>query len=81
MRMPGRPKPQKALREPRVWLALCRQCHEEMGDYSLWPLARQLACRVHWEVVRLVWVFNDLRGRAQTDMTVNDVLEWLNRPV
>lgn len=35
----------KAVRDRRAWLVLCRACHDEMGNYRLWPPERQLAVK------------------------------------
>lgn len=37
---------QKAIQYRACWLALCRACHELLGDYSIWPPARQVALKL-----------------------------------
>jgi hypothetical protein len=71
------PARERCLREPRLWLALCRPCHDAMDDYSQWPLARQIACRILWELGQTVWVCNEVRGRPQTALTVDEILVFL----
>ncbi|SVB67426.1 uncharacterized protein METZ01_LOCUS220280 [marine metagenome] len=46
-------------------LHLCRDCHEEMGDYSRWPVERQLVLKQlvdpeGYDLDR----FNQIRGRS-----------------
>lgn len=69
-----------AVKEPCTWLALCRQCHDAMGDYSVWPIVRQLALKQDrdedfYDLAK----FNALRGRAQDAITQSEVdqhREW-----
>lgn len=75
--IPRGPAREKALREPRSWLAVCRICHDELDDFVQWPIARQIAVRMYWEIEQTCFIINELRCRAQTDCTPSDVLEWL----
>ena len=63
------------LGEPRLLLSVCRECHERLDNTAVWTVAKQIAIRIHAEIARTVWVANDVRGRAQTDVTVEDVWE------
>ena len=68
----------KAVSEPCTWLALCRMCHNDMGDYSQWPLTRQLALKLIVDGDRLdLKKFNRIRGRADTAITLSDVAKHL----
>lgn len=40
------PYREKALRVPALWMALCRGCHDKMGDTRVWPIERQLALKL-----------------------------------
>lgn len=58
-----------AVEEPCCWLALCRKCHREMDDYSIWPIARQLALKLIADPNRFdLDRFNEIRGDEVTDM-------------
>lgn len=39
------PARRKAVDSPAAWLVVCRQHHDEMGDYSVWPVVAQLALK------------------------------------
>lgn len=62
----------------RALLRVCGQCHEEMDDYSQWPIARQAAVKLvadpKWFCLETLC---ELRGRAKTDLTIVEVAEWL----
>ena len=67
-----------AVRERCCWLLLCRPCHEEMDDYSIWPLTRQLALKlisdpIYFSPER----FNEIRGRAPGAITLSEVVVHL----
>ena len=68
----------ESLRQECCWLALCRKCHDEMGDYSVWPITRQLACKLLATPdsfdLRLV---NELRGRDEQAIEMAEVVKWL----
>ena len=56
----------KAQSERCCLLHLCRSCHEEMGDYSKWPVERQLILKEladpdGYDLGR----FNKIRGRKK----------------
>ena len=62
-----------------AWLCLCPECHEHMGDYSEWPLSRQLALKLlrdpqHFNLKRI----NEIRGRADTGILMFEVVKWLD---
>lgn len=69
---------QAALVERCSWLALCRGCHELMGDYSVWPVERQCALKMlvdpkHFDLLKIC----ELRGRAPTAITMEDIKPYL----
>lgn len=73
------PNREEALKHRCAWLLLCRGCHDEMDDYSVWPLARQLALKLladpgHFSLEE----FNLIRGRAPTAITLADIVPFLN---
>jgi cytochrome c553 len=68
------PSRKQAVQERACWLLVCRRCHEELGDYSKWPLARQLALKLlqdreHFDLRK----FNVIRGRAPNAITMREV--------
>jgi hypothetical protein len=57
-----------------AWLALCRRCHDALGDYSIWPVVRQYALKQIVDPIaydRLL--LNRLRGRAPDSITTQEV--------
>jgi len=67
-----------AFAEPATWLTLCRYCHQEMGDYSVWPLTRQLALKLVVDPTRFdLVIFNRVRGRADTAIELADITKHL----
>lgn len=66
----------KAIGEPCCWLHLCVKCHEEMGDYSLWPIARQMALaelvNPHFDREQI----NRLRNRDPNAICQTELDEW-----
>ena len=71
------PARSQAYKNPRLWMSLCRTDHEDMGCLRTWPLAKQVACKIVYEMRKTVWDLNEARGRAQTDVTVEDVLKYV----
>lgn len=63
-----------ALQLPQLWLAVCRKCHDNLDDVQAFPSAKQLSYRIMHDIRRAVFTLNEARGRAQTDVTVNDVI-------
>ena len=75
---------QKALKEPVAWLRVCGRCHEQLDDYQIWPIARQLALKKvcdlqHYDRVQV----NRLRGRqdgavteAEVDAFMDSIPRW-----
>ena len=63
-----------SLGERCTWLHLCRPCHEEMGDYSKWPIVRQLAVKklADPEGYDLA-AFCVIRGRAEGAINEDEV--------
>jgi len=60
------------LGEPCTWLALCRDCHDAAGDYSEWPITRQLAAKLLADPGRFdLRRFNEIRGRAPGAITLS----------
>ncbi len=67
-----------AVKHRCCWLSLCRQCHEEMDDYAVWPLTRQLAVKLlkdpeYFDLLK----FNSIRGRAPGAITLAEVVAHL----
>lgn len=68
----------KAKLDRHAWLWLCRSCHESMGSLAVWPIARQMACKLlsdpeYFDLERIC----ELRGRAVTDVQMYEVVEYL----
>ena len=72
------PARHKALQERCCLLHLCRAHHDELGDYSQWPISRQLALKKWADPEfynrRLV---NEIRGREPEAITEEEVMYWL----
>ena len=67
-----------AYAERCTWLRLCRECHEQMGDYSVWPIERQLALKLSRDAAFYsTRVFNEIRGRAAFAVNIRDVVPYL----
>lgn len=68
-----------ALKYRAAWLAVCRTpCHDDLDDYEKWPISKQCAAKLvadpeHFDLK----VINQLRGRAETALTLADVAQWL----
>lgn len=69
------PARSKAVRLPRLQMVLCRTCHEAMSSKELWPVARQLAKRLEWEIVESIEELAEARGDRLVDW--KEVIEWL----
>jgi 5-methylcytosine-specific restriction endonuclease McrA len=68
----------ESIRHPCAWMALCRPCHEEMGDYSQWPITRQLACKLLATPEQFdLAMINELRGRSEQAIEWSEVTKWL----
>lgn len=71
------PYREESLRYRAVWLAVCRKCHDELDDASVWPITRQLAVKLlgdpdGFDICRV----NTIRAdRGPIDMA--DVVSWL----
>jgi hypothetical protein len=68
---------EKALRHRAAWLAVCRECHEELGDYRAWPITRQLAVKLladpwHFDLA----VVNEIRSDREP-IELAEVTKWL----
>ncbi|MCI0536112.1 MAG: hypothetical protein L0Z50_12880 [Verrucomicrobiales bacterium] len=70
---------ERSLERPELWLAVCRECHEELGDAKRWPPARQLAERTLWGLQWACAMLNEARGRAADATGIGDVLKYLGR--
>jgi len=60
------------------WLAVCGDCHDLLGDYSRWPIERQLAMKLlsdpeHFDLVKV----NRIRGRADGAIVLADIVCFL----
>jgi len=68
----------RAKLNPITWLALCRSCHDEMDDYSIWPLERQCAVKFLRDYQRFdLEELNAVRGRAPHAITMEDIIAYL----
>ena len=72
------PHRRKAIQHRCTWLAVCRDCHEELDNYSIWPLTRQLAVKLlhdgkHFDLP----TFNVIRGRDEGAIEIEDVTKHL----
>lgn len=71
----------QAIQHRFCWLSLSDYCNQyEFTNYAKWPLERQLALkwihdREHLDLV----AFNRLRGRADSAITMADVIPWICR--
>ena len=68
------PARHKAIKEPCAWLLLCRPCHNEMHDRTIWSITRQLALKKkmdpdNYDRIRV----NELRGRHPEAITEEEV--------
>ena len=66
----------KAVLDICNWIATCRDCHEDLGDYSIWPIVDQYALKYlrdpeYYDRVRI----NALRGRAPDAISEEEVRE------
>ena len=66
------PSREQAFKDADTWLGLCHTCHEAMGGYTEWPVARQIALKM---VVVLDAVNGARSGRAQTSL--DEIIEHL----
>jgi hypothetical protein len=70
------PSRKEAYHNRAAWLLLCRQCHDEVGNYMLWPIARQLAVKLVADPDYFdLEVVNRLRGRDKDAITMQEVKE------
>jgi hypothetical protein len=73
--IPRGPSRVTAVRDPDAWNTACRSCHDnELGDYSKWPIAKQIARK--WLEV-LESINHHREGRAQT--SPEEVLQHLQQ--
>ena len=64
--------------DPATWLVLCRNCHEKLGDYRLWPIARQLALKLVADPQRFdLAKINSIRGRSEGAIDMADIASYL----
>jgi hypothetical protein len=65
----------RAINRRIAWLALCRKCHDQFADASLWPVDMQLALKAMWDADYLdVPGVNELRGRAVNAIDTRDMV-------
>jgi hypothetical protein len=73
------PAREASLEKSEVVLAVCRKCHDLLGDYSKWPVTRQLAVKFLRSPMLLnLEVVNRIRGRDENAITLDDVVKWLS---
>lgn len=72
------PARSKSVKLRSCWLAVCRPCHEALGDYRAWPIAKQLALKLvrDPEFFDLAEV-NHTRGRAANAIELKDLAAYL----
>lgn len=74
---------EKALAERCTWLPTCTYCNQHKLDgYQEFPIVRQLALK--WVLDRESFdllLFNEIRGRAPTAITMADVIPWICREI
>jgi hypothetical protein len=65
----------KAIDKPYACLVACWPCNrDDLNDATKWPIAKQLACLlVNNPLAFDLAAFNELRGRAETAVTMKDV--------
>ena len=71
---------EKSLDKEFAVLAVCRTCHDDLGNYAIWPVSRQLALKVirSPELFGLNFdVVNELRGNSETEFECADVFKHL----
>ena len=59
-------------------LLLCRVHHDAMGDYSIWPIARQLARKLlvdpeYFDLEKIC----EIRGYGKDEFTLTDIVKYL----
>lgn len=63
---------------PELQLAVCRTpCHDDLDDLKLWPPERQMFARMMYDLKAELLTLNELRGRAETAITIRDVVQYL----
>lgn len=74
-----RAKSSKSVEHRCAWLCLCRTCHrEEVGDYSRYPISRQLALKLVTDPEAFdLDKINELRGNDPNEFTMADVARHL----
>jgi hypothetical protein len=61
-----------------TWLAVCQKCHQELDDYSKWPLSKQLSVKLLADAFHFnLEGFNAARDREETAIVLADVVKWL----
>ena len=68
----------KALYHRATWLGLCRTHHERMGDYSAWPIERQLALKLlvdpeYFDLAKIL----EIRGNCPNEFTMTGIVHFL----
>ena len=69
----------EALKHRACCLVVCDECNSgPLCDYSIWPIERQLAVKLltdpgHFDLL----LFNEIRGRAPTAITIADLVPFL----
>jgi hypothetical protein len=73
------PAREESLDKPEVVLAVCRKCHDQLGDARVWPVSRQIALKfLRSPLLVNPQIVNKLRGRADTALTWDDVVVHLD---
>lgn len=61
-----------------TWLALCRKCHDDLGDQREWPITRQLALKLLRDPGGFdLAAFNKIRDRDDDAITMSEIVKHL----
>ena len=66
--------------EPATWLAVCWRCNMyQLVDYSVWPIARQLACKLVMDSTNFdLDCVNSIRAGCHGRIDIVDVAKYLD---
>lgn len=68
---------EECLSHPRLQMALCRLCHDMIGDTKEWPIERQIAARIYWEMQQTITEACQVLRRADAAIECDGVLKYL----
>jgi hypothetical protein len=68
----------EALKHRALWLAVCVECHDDLGDYREWPISRQCAQKLLADPLHFdLQLVNRVRGRADNAIDLSDITRHL----